>query len=134
MSYLFKKGDIVRYKKDQISYMPENLHGEPDATKEFVVEDNGYNPKLDYVPERALIKFKGDKEGAGCLAYRLELVKEAPKKKKPKPEGNFAWGVFFEDGELLKLTKTRQEARDYKIDRAYMYERVLVKKIKYEIV
>lgn len=134
MSYLFKKGDVVRYKKDQISHMPGNLHGKPDAQKEFVVEDTDYDPNLDHGPELALIKFKGDKKGAGCLSYRLELVEKAPKKKKPKPEGNFAWGVFFEDGELLKLTKTRQEARDYKIDRAYMYERVLVKKIKYEIV
>lgn len=129
MSYLFKKGDVVRYKKDQISHMPGNLHGKPDAQKEFVVEDNDYDPSLDYGPEWALIKFKGDKEGAGCLAYRLELVKEAPKKKKPKPEGNFAWGVFYHDGSLRQAFKTRQAARDFNKFSYYQ-----IKKIKYEIV
>lgn len=126
MSYLFKKGDVVRYKKEEACNMPYNGHGKPDATKEFVVESN------DCDSANVMIRFKGYENR--CFAYRLELVKEAPKKKKPKPEGNFAWGVFFKDGELLKLTKTRQEARDYKIDRAYFYNRISVKKIKYEIV
>lgn len=133
MSYLFKKGDVVRYKKDQISHMPGNLHGKPDAQKEFVVEDNDYDPSLDYGPEWALIKFKGDKEGAGCLAYRLELVKEAPEKKKPKPEGKFAWGVVWDDGEIFSLHKTRQAARDTRQGEWHSYA-LNVKKIKYEIV
>lgn len=133
MSYIFKKGDVVRYKKDQISHMPGNLHGKPDAQKEFVVEDSDYDPNLDYGPEWgtewSLIKFKGDKEGAGCLSYRLELVEKAPKKKKPKPEGNFAWGVFYLDGELRHAFKTRQAARDFNKFGCYQ-----IKKIKYEIV
>lgn len=133
MSYLFKKGDVVRYKKDQISHMPGNLHGNPDAQKEFVVEDINDDPDLDYGSEWALIKFKGDKKGAACLAYRLELVKEAPEKKKPKPEGNFAWGVFWDDGKIFSLHKTRRAARDTKQGEWYSSD-LNVKKIKYEIV
>ena len=79
MSYLFKKGDVVRYKKEEAYNMPFNGHGKPDAQKKFVVEDIDYDPNLTCGPELAFIKFKGDKGGAGCLSYRLELVKEAPK-------------------------------------------------------
>lgn len=133
MSYQFKKGDVVRYKKDEICNMPYNGHGTPDATKEFIVQSNNYDPSQDLSPEWGLVAFKGDKEGAGCLACRLELVREAPKKKKPKPEGNFAWGVFFEDGKIFSLHKTRQAARDTKQGEWYSYD-LEVKKIKYEIV
>ena len=131
MSYIFKKGDIVRYKKDQISHMPGNLHGPANSKKEFIVKDVSL---IDSSPGCSLATLEDCPIGNGSMAYRLELVKEAAEKKKTKPEGNFAWGVFFEDGELLKLTKTRQEARDYKVDRAFFHTRVSVKKIKYEIV
>ena len=129
MSYIFKKGDVVRYKKNEICSMPHNGHGTPDATKEFIVQSNDYDPNQGLGPEWGLVTFKGDKEGTGCLAYRLELVKEAPKKKKPKPEGNFAWGVFLEDGEFIRAFKTRQLARDWRDTQKFP-----IKKIKYEIV
>lgn len=125
MSYLFKKGDVVRYKKEEAYNMPYNGHGEPNATKEFVVESN------DYDSANVMIRFKGYENR--CFAYRLELVKEAPKKKKPKPEGNFAWGVFWDDGKIFSLHKTRQAARDTKQGEWYSYA-LNVKKIKYEIV
>lgn len=131
MYYQFKKGDVVRYKKNEVCNMPSNGHGAPDATKEFIVESNNYDPNQGLDPGWGLVAFKGDKEGAGCLAYRLELVKEAPKKK--KPEGNFAWGVFFEDGRIFSLHKTRQSARDTR-QGEWCSCALEVKKIKYEIV
>lgn len=131
MSYLFKKGDIVRYKKEEACNMPFNGHGEPNAKKEFVVQSNDYDPIVDIGPLEGLIKFKGYENR--CYAYRLELVKEAPKKKKPKPEGNFAWGVFWDDGKIFSLHKTRRAARDTKQGEWYSYA-LNVKKIKYEIV
>lgn len=133
MPYQFKKGDVVRYKKEEAYNMPANGHGAPDATKEFIVESNNYDPNQDPNPGWGLVMFEGDEKDAGCLAYRLELVKQAPEEKKPKPEGKFAWGVFFEDGKIFSLHKTRQAARDTKQGEWYSYA-LEVKKIKYEIV
>ena len=130
MSYLFKKGDVVRYKKDQISHMPGNLHGSPNSKKEFTVKEVDLDESA---PEYSFITLDNCPVGNGSMAYRLELVKEAPKKKKPKTEGNFAWGVFCNDGKIFSLHKTRQAARDTK-QRAWCSYRLNIKKIKYEIV
>jgi len=127
----FKKGDVVRYKKNEICNMQCNGHGDADATKEFIVESNDYEPTVNLEHSHALIKFKGYK--TRCFAHRLELVKEAHKKKKPEPEGNFAWGVFCDDGKIFSLHKTRRAARDAKQGEWYSYT-LHVKKIKYEIV
>ena len=130
MSYIFKKGDVVRYKKDQISHMPGNLHGPANSKKEFIVKDVSLSKPS---PECSLVTLEDCPIGNCSMAYRLELVKEAPKKKKPKPEGNFAWGVFWDDGKIFSLHKTRQAARDTKQGEWYSY-RLNIKKIKYEIV
>ena len=127
MSYIFKKDDVVRYKKDQISHMPGNLHGPANSKKEFIVKDVSLGKPS---PECSLVTLEDCPIGNGSMAYRLELVKEAPKKKKPKPEGNFAWGVFLANGKLDKVFKTREEARIYKSKGFPM----TIKKIKYEIV
>lgn len=126
MSYIFKKGDVVRYKKDQISHMPRNLHGPANSKKEFIVKDVSLGKPS---PEYSLVTLEDCPIGNGSMAYHLELVKEASKKKKPKPEGNFAWGVFYLDGELRHAFKTRQAARDFNKFGCYQ-----IKKIKYEIV
>ena len=127
MSYLFKKGDVVRYKKSEIYCMPYNGHGVPDATKEFVVSGHEYDPFDDELHQNGMVRLEGYENR--CFAFRLELVKEAPKKKKPKHEGNFAWGVFNYDGSLCQAFKTRLAARDFNKFGCYQ-----IKKIKYEIV
>lgn len=129
MAYIFKKGDVVRYKKSEAYAMPSNLHGAPDHTKEFVVASNNYAPNGPVQPHWSLVMFEGDKGRAGVLANRIILVREASKEKKPNPEGNFAWGVFFEDGEFLRAFRTRQAARDWRDTQKFP-----IKKIKYEIV
>lgn len=129
MAYIFKKGDVVRYKKSEAYAMPSNLHGAPDHTKEFVVASNNYAPNGPVQPHWSLVMFEGDKGRAGTLANRIMLVREASKEKKPSPEGNFAWGVFYRDGKLRQAFKTRQAARDFNTFGCYQ-----IKKIKYEIV
>lgn len=111
----FKKGDVVRYKKDQISHMPVNGHGESNHLQEFVVESTN----------EVLVKFKGDGPNGGVLAHRIELVSLA----KGKQGYNFAWGVFLADGSLCQAFKTRLAARDFNKFGCYQ-----IKKIKYEIV
>ena len=126
MSYQFKKGDVVRYKKDQISYMPVNGHGESNHLQEFVVESTNYLPEMGNAPfNQVLVKFKGDGPNGGVLAHRIELVSLA----KGKQGYNFAWGVFLADGSLCQAFKTRLAARD--LNKFGCYQ---IKKIKYEIV
>lgn len=126
MSYIFKKGDVVRYKKEHSHRMLSNGHGESDHRQEFVVESAEYPFGMGNVPlHEILVKFEGDGTNGGVLAHRIELVSLA----KDKPECNFAWGVFYLDGELRHAFKTRQAARDFNKFGCYQ-----IKKIKYEIV
>ena len=120
MQNTFKVGDKVKVVKF--------THSFPSRYKEFIDQEF-------YVIQAARegVSIEDpDKVTSFIFLYNeeIELVKEAPKKKKPKPEGNFAWGVFLANGKLDKVFKTREEARIYKSKGFPM----TIKKIKYEIV